>query len=254
MVAFLTGEKLTNAFGDFVSKLSDKHDLSFSQNHFTEYAKSLGFSKFAYYITPKRPDPDKKKAYLTTYPSEWVDLYLVNRFEKVDPVLLTSPTMYTPFQWSKTLPPTEFTKSQKKFFSAASDMGLADGITIPIRAFGGEFTTISFVPDRENLSDLDGMFREYQNHLHLIALQFHLLVRKMVVERATLDEIPPITAREREILLWVAKGKTSWEISLILGLAESTVIFHIEKVKRKLGVVSRMHAVILLMMHGLLEP
>ncbi|MBX2881042.1 MAG: LuxR C-terminal-related transcriptional regulator, partial [Granulosicoccus sp.] len=35
-----------------------------------------------------------------------------------------------------------------------------------------------------------------------------------------------LSAREAECLTWTAKGKTSWEIAVILGIAESTVSFH----------------------------
>ena len=40
--------------------------------------------------------------------------------------------------------------------------------------------------------------------------------------------------RERECLTWVAAGKTAWEISQILMIAQTTAIFHIENAKKKL--------------------
>lgn len=45
-----------------------------------------------------------------------------------------------------------------------------------------------------------------------------------------------ITSREREILQWVAEGKTTDEISVILGLAHHTVTTHRTAVMEKLGV------------------
>ncbi|WP_245508883.1 helix-turn-helix domain-containing protein [Bradyrhizobium nanningense] len=42
---------------------------------------------------------------------------------------------------------------------------------------------------------------------------------------------------------WVAEGKSSWEIGVILGISENTVNFHVENTMRKLGATSRIQAV-----------
>jgi DNA-binding CsgD family transcriptional regulator len=52
-----------------------------------------------------------------------------------------------------------------------------------------------------------------------------------------------LTARERECLRWSADGKTIWEISELLGIAERTVKKHIESATTQLGCVSKTHAV-----------
>lgn len=52
-----------------------------------------------------------------------------------------------------------------------------------------------------------------------------------------------VSSRERECLQWAAQGKTSWEISQILGVAESTIIYHLRNATRKLNAANRLHAV-----------
>lgn len=52
-----------------------------------------------------------------------------------------------------------------------------------------------------------------------------------------------LTQREQDSLRLVAEGKTDWEISVILGISESTARFHIDNARRKLGAVSRSQAV-----------
>jgi DNA-binding CsgD family transcriptional regulator len=52
-----------------------------------------------------------------------------------------------------------------------------------------------------------------------------------------------LTAREREVLVWVARGKTNAEIARLLWLAPSTVRKHLENVYAKLGVSTRTAAV-----------
>jgi DNA-binding CsgD family transcriptional regulator len=52
-----------------------------------------------------------------------------------------------------------------------------------------------------------------------------------------------LTAREREVLAWVARGKTNAEIAELLWLAPSTVRKHLENIFSKLGVNTRTAAV-----------
>ena len=48
-----------------------------------------------------------------------------------------------------------------------------------------------------------------------------------------------LSPREAEILLWVAQGKSNYEVGVILGISVATVKKHLEKVYAKLGVESR---------------
>jgi DNA-binding CsgD family transcriptional regulator len=48
-----------------------------------------------------------------------------------------------------------------------------------------------------------------------------------------------LTPRERQILAWVARGKTNTEVAQILWIAPTTVRRHLEHVYAKLGVHTR---------------
>jgi len=48
-----------------------------------------------------------------------------------------------------------------------------------------------------------------------------------------------LTAREAEVLLWVAQGKSNGDVATLLGLAEKTVKKHLGNVFEKLGVENR---------------
>jgi DNA-binding response OmpR family regulator len=60
--------------------------------------------------------------------------------------------------------------------------------------------------------------------------------------------------REVETLTWVARGKTSLEISQILSLSKRTVDFHIDNARSKLGVSTRTEAAIKAVTGRLIEP
>lgn len=74
-------------------------------------------------------------------------------------------------------------------------------------------------------------------------------VRTEVNARAPLIDGPRsgeparITGREQEILGWVARGKSNFEIGAILVISPLTVKNHVQKILRKLDVVNRAQAV-----------
>ena len=52
-----------------------------------------------------------------------------------------------------------------------------------------------------------------------------------------------LTAREREVLAWVARGKRNAEVAEVLSLSPGTVRRHLQNVYAKLGVNTRTAAV-----------
>jgi LuxR family quorum sensing-dependent transcriptional regulator len=52
-----------------------------------------------------------------------------------------------------------------------------------------------------------------------------------------------ITPREKEVIKWVADGKTAWEISTILHLSEHTIRNHIENARRKFDATNTAHLI-----------
>jgi DNA-binding NarL/FixJ family response regulator len=60
--------------------------------------------------------------------------------------------------------------------------------------------------------------------------------------------------REIETLTWAARGKTSAEIAIILGVAKRTVDFHIDSAREKLGVATRIEAAVKAARTRLIQP
>ncbi|WP_018016059.1 response regulator [Teredinibacter turnerae] len=58
-------------------------------------------------------------------------------------------------------------------------------------------------------------------------------------EASRLREHLPLTTRESEVLLWLARGKTNREIGQILGTSPRTINKHLEQIYKKLGVENR---------------
>lgn len=56
--------------------------------------------------------------------------------------------------------------------------------------------------------------------------------------------IQRLTPREQEALIWLAAGKTSWEISVLFAISEGAVNKMIARAVEKLGAVNRTQAVV----------
>ena len=70
----------------------------------------------------------------------------------------------------------------------------------------------------------------------------------VAIDRATATpaggwDTAPLTPREREVLDWVAAGKTNRDIAAIVGASPRTVEKHLERIYEKLGVETRTAAV-----------
>jgi DNA-binding CsgD family transcriptional regulator len=62
--------------------------------------------------------------------------------------------------------------------------------------------------------------------------------------RPSVDGGQRVTAREIQVLFWIAAGKSDWAIGRILKISSKTVNFHVENAKRKFGVGTRVQAVV----------
>jgi DNA-binding CsgD family transcriptional regulator len=93
---------------------------------------------------------------------------------------------------------------------------------------------------------VDSILRHLAPHLHLALLR---------VTRGGILEARPValSTRESQVLDWLKAGKSSWDISVVLGVSERTVNFHVYNLLRKLGALNRPQAVAIAMRRGLIS-
>lgn len=84
----------------------------------------------------------------------------------------------------------------------------------------------------------------------LIAIIRHRLSSAPERQRANVK----LTERELEALTWAARGKSSADAAVIIGISERTVNFHLDNAMRKLGVATRVQAAVKCAMLGLIRP
>lgn len=63
----------------------------------------------------------------------------------------------------------------------------------------------------------------------------------------------PLTGREIEALTWSARGKSSADIAVLMGVSERTVNFHIANAMQKFGVATRIQAAVKASLAGIIK-
>ena len=115
-------------------------------------------------------------------------------------------------------------------------IGIDHVIAVPL--FVDRSLLVSFVLNRNSMdfSDRERML------LDLVREPLAALYRHALARQRSFAELP-VTQREREVLEWLAAGKTDREIAAILGMSPRTVQKHLQHIYEKLGVETRTAAV-----------
>lgn len=87
--------------------------------------------------------------------------------------------------------------------------------------------------------------------LRILASYFHSHVLRLSGHDASEEMI--VSAKELDCLKWTAAGKTAWEASVILGISERTVRFHLNAAREKLRCATTTQAVAKAVSHKLIS-
>ena len=188
-----------------------------------EMIEPLGFRNFAYHLiqTPDVENVGTKHALgITSYPEEWSRHYVAAGYVNDDPVIAKVYEETAPFIWSDSLVPEDLSKKQRKLLDDAHGMGITNGLTIPLLSRNGETASLSLIP--QNIS-LDRMRSdETINLVHLMGEYLHRRASRIVIEESLTGSSKRrkslLSPRESEALTWVARGKSTWDISKILDI------------------------------------
>ncbi|MFA5354879.1 MAG: LuxR C-terminal-related transcriptional regulator, partial [Thermodesulfovibrionales bacterium] len=172
------------------------------------------------------------------------ELYILKGMAAADPLVKENFRLYKFQNWKET---EKIYPESRDFFEKAAGFGLTKGYShgtrLPVSSEGSMF---SFAGDSvELLPRTERIIQILVPHLHQALLS--------VIHRRPLVALPHLTPREIEILKWIGAGKSSWEASIILGISESTVNFHIKKIMDKLSVGSRTQAIGIAVKAGLVD-
>ena len=182
---------------------------------------------------------------MLNYPEDWMKYYVQKNFAALDPVRAGMYSADSIFVWDDL---NNLTDGQKDFMDQGVEARLYDGVGIPLRGPQGAIAGVGAASSSGGL-ELNNAVLSYAN---LLSYQFYTVF--LGLEKKT--DSPPVflSAREREILQWFAKGKTRWEIGEILEISEHTVAYHLKSIFQKLSANNITMAVLKALHMGAIQP
>jgi LuxR family quorum sensing-dependent transcriptional regulator len=180
------------------------------------------------------------------WPKAYFELYTRENYVRYSPLVRRCRESATPFSWHVDDFADEPDPRALQVMRVGASYGVLSGIVVPIHTIRGYDAGVSMAGERTEVTPAQ------QSGLHLMALYSFERLRAL---RGTPPFAPTcrkrtLTAREREVLTWIAHGKTAWEVGEVLGIAKRTVDEHVKAAGRKLGAKNRTHAVVLALSNG----
>lgn len=214
----------------------------------TEFFASHGFSRVNYGYTRFRHDrsvgdPDDVM-FLSTCDPYYVKRYFHGKFFARTPVYHWAERHVgaCTWAWVKTaaaeglLTPDEMATLREN-----QKIGITSGITISFPANSTRSKgSLGLIAD-PHLTDLDveQIWARHRTEIDSVAQVLHLKLIQFPIAART----RPLTPRQREVLEWVADGKTSQDVSTILGISAAMVEKHLRLAREVLGVDTTTQAV-----------
>ena len=126
------------------------------------------------------------------------------------------------------------TPRDRMVLEAAGSNGIGDGFTIPAHVPGESNGSCSFAtrPGQPLLG-------EHLPIAQLVGAFAFEAARRLWRMRASASPILQLTDRQRDCVVWAARGKSDWEIAQILGISHETVIQHLKQARERYGVSKR---------------
>jgi len=177
------------------------------------------------------------------YPSEWLDLYMKNKFYNVDPIFKENFTKFKLQYWADTY---KRNRPPKEFICAAESFDIKQGYTYGLTDRMRSEASLFSISERSLKPNIrNEMILKY------IIPHFHQALNRNFKKPNKKDIV--LSSRQKEVLNWIKEGKSTWDISVILGISERTVKFHADTIMQKLNVVNRAQAVAVAFEQGLID-
>ncbi|KTE02500.1 hypothetical protein ATE68_06635 [Sphingopyxis sp. H038] len=163
------------------------------------------------------------------YPEDWAYWFDQNRLGPSDPVHRASQRSRAGFLWHDMRRYDTPRPGDEIVLAEAQRHGIGDGLTVPAHIPGDAHGSVSFAWRPGSAADPD-------------ALQFARMIGGAAFEAA--DRIanpdrmrvaPRLTERQRECLIWAAKGNPIWRIGRHLELSPDTVREHLRNARQRYG-------------------
>lgn len=213
----------------------DKRELQIAV---LDAVRSLGFDSFNLGCEKRTSREFMTDPTLTNWAYDDLVAYEKDGWSEADPLLDYAATGTDPLYWRT---PIWKNGRDREYYEYIKHVGIFGGVTIPLQGSSerlGALTLLSFA-DREHDKDV----------LHAASIIGMVATSRAAAIGLMTGQAPggnaqfgSLSALQREVLKWVAHGKSNAEIALIVGQSKRSIDYHLVEILRKLEVGSRAQA------------
>lgn len=231
---------------DFAGKLTAVKSAAELNCALSAASDRMGFDHFALALDLRSQSRARPGVLLHDYPTEWASVYTGFDLAGQDPVRRASDKSFVGFTWDRLDDLIPMTRGDRQMLSVGRECGIGNGYTVPRHLPGMARGTCTFAvrPQRElPLAQLD-----VAEIVGALALSCALALE--CEEKA--GTVPALTDRQRECLLWTARGKTAAETAIILGIGIETVNQHLKMCRERYEVHCKQALIVSALFDGLI--
>lgn len=206
----------------------------------------LGFDHYALSIEAPSSLAAVPTVLLHDYPDEWAKVYVSFDLAGRDPVRRACDKSMVGFSWKDLEFLIPLTRGDRQMLAVGRECGIGDGYTVPRFLPGTTRGTCSFAVAPGQALPQPGLYAA-----ELVGALALVCARKISSEndrpaRAMLSD------RQRDCLVWSARGKTAAETAIILGISSETVVQHLKMARERYGVHCRQSLILSALYDGLI--
>jgi DNA-binding CsgD family transcriptional regulator len=209
-------------------------------------ARDLGFDRLAMVHSLWFRCPEKRLIRLDNF-GEFADLFITRKYYQYDPALLACQRINTAFTWTQMCKLIRFDRRHEVVLREAGRHGLCIGMSLPVSVVGEPPGCVSFATRNAALPS-----RWRCRAAALIGASAFREARRLHGYPGRAMQFPHLSPRKLEILQLAALGKTDPEISIILGLARSTIETYMTQLRQTFDVYSRTQLCVAALRFGLI--
>lgn len=240
---------------DFIARLEKASGLHETWQIINDEFATYGVEHLIYMFM--RPGaPHDNALVLSNLPGWWADYYLEENRARHDPFFKTCFT-FAPIGTGPVFNDDNshlINDDEKQFINEASETGLRSGFASPVRLRNpGHFGGWNFGTSMTR-AQFERYMPEHCERLQLMGFIAHEALQRQAATSRVKTDGKQLSARERECLLWLARGLRSHEIADQLNLATTTIDLYFRRVRKKLHAATREEALAKAILSGEVVP
>lgn len=233
--------------GDYLSVLEARNREEF-HGSVVRFAQRLGFETVSAMTVVDKGIGDAEFITVDNTPAAFQKVFAGVGSGRRDPVMQHCKRHTVPILWNQK---TYLDNDAIDIWETQAPFGYRNGIAMALHLPEGRHFMLGVDRDQSLPADNAELTRLVAD-LQLFAVHAQDAAMRVLISEPARPERPALRPRELEVLRWTMDGKTAWEVAVVLGITERTVVLHLQSAMQKLDCNSKHQAVLKALRLGLI--